>query len=45
MILNLATGMTTHIERNGGLYELELWLRKEDVDDPRVAGDFVRQGP
>ena len=40
LILNLATGTTTALKRTGGLYELDLWLRSEDVE----AQGFTRQG-
>ena len=34
------TGERTRFERRGGIYELDLWMRKEDAEEQ----SFTRQG-
>ena len=43
-IMNVATGIVTGFERKGGIYELELWLKEEDVSESKPATGFQRQG-
>ena len=43
-IQNCETGERTHFERNGGIYELDLWMRDEDNLGSSVPSSFHRQG-
>ena len=43
-IMNCQTGRRTHFERNGGIYELYLWVRNEDIQNGDQPVDFPRQG-
>ena len=43
-IINCETGRRTHFERNGGIYELDLWMRDESNRGIDYASDFPRQG-
>ena len=43
-IINCETGRRTHFERNGGIYELDLWVRNEDMQHVGQPAGFHRQG-
>ena len=43
-IMNCQTGRRTHFERNGGIYELDLWVRNEDRQNCDQPAGFPRQG-
>ena len=43
-IMNCQTGRRTHFERNGGIYELDLWVRNEDMQNGDQPAGFPRQG-
>ena len=43
-IMNCQTGGRTHFERSGGIYELDLWIRNEDMQNEGKSSGFTRQG-
>ena len=43
-ILNCQTGGRTYFQRNGGIYELDLWVKEEDANAGNQANGFARQG-
>ena len=43
-IMNCQTGRRTHFERNGGIYELDIWIRNEDMQGSDKSSGFTRQG-
>ena len=44
-IINCQTGCRTHFERSGGIYELDLWVKKEELRDGAHSSSFPRPGP
>ena len=43
-IINCESGRRTHFERTGGIYELDLWIRNEDMQNSGQPAGFHRQG-
>ena len=43
-IQNCQTGARTHFERRGDIYELDLWVKNEDLSDGSQASSFPRPG-
>ena len=43
-IMNCRTGERTSFERQGGIYELDLWIRDEDNRGSSPPSSFPRQG-
>jgi hypothetical protein len=43
-IWNLKTGGKTSFERNGGIYELDLWVNEADLSGGSQLADFPRPG-
>ena len=43
-IWNLKTGGRTSFERNGGIYELDLWVSEADLSGGSQPADFPRPG-
>ena len=43
-ILNLTTGGRTYFERNGGINELDLWVKEENLNSGSHSKGFARQG-
>ena len=43
-IMNCQSGRRTHFERNGGIYELDLWVRNENMQNGHQPAGFPWQG-
>ena len=43
-IMNCQTGRRTHFERRGGIYELDLWIKDEELKEGSQPSCFPRQG-
>ena len=43
-IQNCQTGTRTHFEQRRDIYELDLWVKKEDLKDGSQASSFTRPG-
>ena len=43
-IINCQTGGRTFFERNGGIYELDLWIKEEDMKGGGHSSGFARPG-
>ena len=43
-ILNCNTGGRTYFERNGGIYEFDLWIKEEDLKGGSQSSGFPRPG-
>ena len=43
-IMNCQTGERTSFERKGGIYELDLWIKDEDMLGGEHSSSFPRQG-
>ena len=43
-IYNLKTGVETHFERRGGIYELDFWVKESDLVRGSPLSDFPRPG-
>ena len=43
-IMNCQTGERTSFERKGGIYELDLWIKDEDMRGGEHPSSFPRQG-
>ena len=43
-IINCQTGNRTHFERRGGIYELDLWVKEEDLKEGSQSSSFPSAG-
>ena len=43
-IMDCQTGRRTHFERRGGIYELDLWVKEEDLEEGSQSSSFARPG-